>query len=44
MESFFTGIKFREYRGFLVGFVKKLVKNKKNIFEKFLAKISSREN
>ena len=44
MESFFTGIKFREYRGFLVDFVKNLVKNKEIFFKIFFAKISSREN
>ena len=39
MESFFTGIKFREYRGFLVDFVKKLVKNKKTFLKNFLQKL-----
>ena len=39
MESFFTEIKFREYRGFLVDFVKKLVKNKEIFFKIFLQKL-----
>ena len=39
MESFFTEIKFREYCGFLVDFVKKLVRNKKAFLKNFLQKL-----
>ena len=39
MESIFTGIKFREYRGFLVDFVKKLVKNKEIFLKNFMQKL-----
>ena len=39
MESIFTGIKFREYRGFLVYFVKKLVKNKETFLKNFMQKL-----